>query len=438
MKKQIIAIASLLLTVGLQASPERRNNVYFDVNGTTLSTTAKLLLDTVYEKLPETNYMRIIPVGGVVDQSISSASDIYYNRARAIYEYYTQAGVKEENLEIIDLRKNGATSSGLSMGTYRVNDLEVRVYKALEKEEAAFTSLKDYFQTDVQRFLVDASEEISITGKQGTILNFPMNAFECVDGTDPNEGLTIELSEYYSYADLLKSDLHTMSNGYMLETGGTINVNAQCKNSEAVLQDGVVYDIEFPVKGWYKDGMQTFIGEEEAEGQVNWLASEDGIDSFDGIIWDEEWEAWDTFYVENPEPPYDISLVVSGRRKNNAVLDKYMLSSGELGYINCDRFLDEPNVTDFVVNVDTTFNAGVRMVFKDIKSVMSGDQYERGKISFSGIPVGQVVTLVACSIKDDVPYLAMKEIRITEGGYDQLKLVKTTKADLESKFLALK
>jgi hypothetical protein len=123
---------------------------------------------------------------------------------------------------------------------------------------------------------------------------------------------------------------------------------------------------------------------------------------------------------------------------NDEKLDSYILSSGSLGWINCDKFSEEPDVTNFVVEVDTSYHPSVRMVFKNIKSVMSGYADNAGNISFSGIPVGERVTLVAYSIKDDVPYMAMKEIMITENGYDELRLGKTTKLRMETQLLALK
>lgn len=417
--RRVIALACCLTwAAGVLATPERRNNVFFEVNGAELPTAVRLLLDTVYDKLPETNYMTIIPNGPIGDDvGRSRASGIYYRRAQAVYAYYQLIGVDEANLELIDKRKNGA-------GYYQENELEVRVYKEAAKKASTFTSLRDYFPQDVQQFTINPYEDVTITGKQGTVLNFPMYAFECADGSVPPATMTVELQEFYGYADLIKSDLHTMADGNMLETGGTINVVAKCGKTEARLSEGTEFRIEFPTKRWKEEGMETFYGGNDGR---NWRASGQAVDA-------DYWEVQqDEFNEEYYLWEYDVALA-----ENDAALDKYILSSGELGYINCDRFYEVEEKTDFVVSVDTSLHASVKMVFADIKSIMNGFVNEKGEMQFSNIPVGQKVTLVAYTVKDDVPYMAMKQIRIGNNGYDQLKLVQTTKTAMESQFLALK
>lgn len=421
------------MAISVAATPERRNNVYFEQNSTQLTAAARLLLDTVYNKLPETNSMRIIPVGEIGDDiGLYKASEIYYQRAQAVYDYYVAKGIDIENLEIAIVKANGQSLRGVVSTVYRAGDIEVKVTKLAKEKQVELSSLIDYFPQSVQKFRIDPIEGGKIVGAQGTVINFPINAFDCPTDVD------VELMEFYSYADLLKADLHTMSDGYMLETGGTININAKCNGTAADLTEGSQIGMEFPVKGWYREGMQTFIGEQSGE-DMNWVASEDDIEQ-EYYGEDDYWEGGiDTFYTENPEPPYNLIMTVSRtRRVSGAVLDKYVLSSGELGWINCDRFYDAPEVTNFVVSLDEAEKSSVWMIFKDIKSVMSGYQGEKGKINFNGIPTGQVVTLVACSIKDKKPYLAVKEIRITKDGYDELRLVETTKAGLESQLMALK
>lgn len=426
MKKATMLAISLLLVLDLLAITERRNNVYFETNSTQLSSTAQLLLDTVYEKLPETNYMRIVPTGQIGDMNLGEASNIRYKRAEAIYEYYQSIGVGEKHLEILDLRKAEATASGFDSRLYNENELEVRIYKAPAKKEFTHTNLKDYFKQDVQKFTVNPYEEIIIKGKEGTVLTFPMNAFGCADGSMPSSVMTIELAEYYSYADLIKADLHTMSGAAMLETGGTVNVVAKCGDKEAKLRRGVEYTIEFPIKRWEKDGMQTFYGGKDGE---DWQVEREEEIQQERYL--QKAEAW------NEEMMWlnDYDIVMS---ENEKALNSYILTVGELGFINCDRFVDVAETTNFMVSVDTSMHSSVKMIFKDIKSVMNGYATGKGEIAFNNIPVGEQVTLVAFSIQDDVPYMAVKEIRVTENGYDELKLSKTTKAAMESKFLALK
>lgn len=416
MKKLIAVICCLIMAVGVMATPERRNNVYFEENSAQLTNAARLLLDTVYTKLPETNYMNIIPVGDVAGVSRSAASSIYRQRMQTVYDYFQLMGVDEKNMEVVDNRKSRA-------GMYKENDLEVRIYKEAEQKESTFTSLRDYFEQDVQKFTINPYEEATITGKQGTVINFPMYAFACGDGSEPPATITVELTEFYSYSDLIKGDLHTMSDGNMLETGGTINLTAKCGKVDAKIAEGMEYSIQFPTKRWKEEDMQTFYGGNDG---ANWSTGE----TVDADYWELQTDGFgEEYYLWE----YDAALA-----QNDAALDKYILSSGELGYINCDRFYDVEEKTNFTVSVDTSLHASVKMVFADIKSIMNGYVNERGQMQFDNIPSGQKVTLVAYTVKDNEPHMAMKQIRITQNGYDELRLVKTTKTAMESQFLALK
>jgi len=424
MKKTFVMIVCALTIAGAKAKTELRNNIWFAKNSTELTANLRFILDTIYEKLPETNYMRAVAMGDVDSKmNIYQASDIRSARAKAIYNYYIDKGVTKESLEWINTKDNSAGLYFMTNGTYEDGDLQLRVYKAPPSREDTYTSLRNYFPENVQHFTIDPSRENQIRGEQGTIINFPENAFTCEDGSEPSGKITIELMEFYSYADLLKAGLHTMSNGAMLETGGTIHLAVKCGDNEAKLAPGVEFTMEFPVKGWYKDGMQTFNGVEEDD-NLDWAATEESeYDSYDEGYWDEGDEIW----YENPE-----------QAKNDSAMDKYMLSSGELGWINCDHFYDAPETTNFVVSVDTSYHASVRMVFKNIKSVMSGYADSKGNISFINIPVGETVTLVACSIKNDTPFITNIEIRITKDGFDELRLNQTTKAGMERDLFALK
>ncbi|MBI1287905.1 MAG: hypothetical protein GC178_10030 [Flavobacteriales bacterium] len=78
------------------------------------------------------------------------------------------------------------------------------------------------------------------------------------------------------------------------------------------------------------------------------------------------------------------------------------------------------------------------MVFKDIKSVMDGYYDEQaGAIRFSNIPVGKTVQLVGYSIRDNVPYMANTQIKITAKLEKDLALKQTTKPQMEAELASL-
>ncbi|HKC69667.1 MAG TPA: hypothetical protein VKG26_15625, partial [Bacteroidia bacterium] len=85
------------------------------------------------------------------------------------------------------------------------------------------------------------------------------------------------------------------------------------------------------------------------------------------------------------------------------------LSITKLGWINCDRFNNDPNEKiEFVIeNEDISFQA--RLVFTDIKSMMPSRLNNNNKNCFSNIPLNKNVRVVAIRITDSEPYIALAE-----------------------------
>jgi hypothetical protein len=411
--KQCISVFALVITLcgNIQSQPVQRANVYFKNNSAELTATVAGLLDTIYSKLPEGKKIRIGLVGDGEDFSMTRFSDERFN---SVQQYLLSKNVKPEFI------RYEITASGG----------EAVIEKEVVISAKSILDIGDYFVKNVQSFTINPAEENTIRGEKGTEITFPAYAFLCADGSGPGDKIRIELQEFYSRGDLLKADLHTMSGSNILETGGTVHVVAFCGNEEAQLADGMQMTLAFPYKQ-YKEGMQTFNGFEEG-GNLDWVASGEPVDapiSEEDIYYDPETEQ----YYSN------IGDVYFQVNKNEAGIDSYLLSSGSLGWINCDRFYDDPTEKmEIVVSVDTALHPSVRLVFKNIQSVMSGYADENGKIRFEGIPQGSEVSIVAYSIVDNKPYMALKNISVTANSEEKITLTETSKKWMERELLSLK
>ena len=123
---------------------------------------------------------------------------------------------------------------------------------------------------------------------------------------------------------------------------------------------------------------------------------------------------------------------------NSKAMDAYLLASDELGWINCDEFYDVEQKTDVIVYVDTTYRPSVRMVFDNINSVMGGDYNQQsGTVTFRDIPVGESVRLVGYSIMDGTAYMANRSVVVSNDLKSDLKLVATTKQEMEAELASL-
>jgi hypothetical protein len=99
-------------------------------------------------------------------------------------------------------------------------------------------------------------------------------------------------------------------------------------------------------------------------------------------------------------------------------LNNYVQVATKLGWINCDKFWDtEDEKIDFFVNTENLKNTKMYLVFKDIKSIMTG-YYQDGKIVFNNIPEGRKVKLIGVSFEGDQPTMSTAETVITKKEFE--------------------
>lgn len=94
--------------------------------------------------------------------------------------------------------------------------------------------------------------------------------------------------------------------------------------------------------------------------------------------------------------------------------DYYLANLNTLGWINCDRFYQLPQEERDNLLVQGA-KAPVRMVFRDINSVLRGKPKESGTYAFENIPKEAAVTLFSVQKKDKKLYLALKETKVGTG-----------------------
>lgn len=90
------------------------------------------------------------------------------------------------------------------------------------------------------------------------------------------------------------------------------------------------------------------------------------------------------------------------RNVDEAEIEYYIFSVANLGWINCDRFIEANDPVDFVVSTPVETGTKLKLVFRDLDGVME-PIIQDGKYVFSRIPRGTDATLVA--MKDNGGYL---------------------------------
>lgn len=112
-----------------------------------------------------------------------------------------------------------------------------------------------------------------------------------------------------------------------------------------------------------------------------------------------------------------------------AELQYYIFDSKQLGWINCDQFIDpNPNKANFVVSVPESENIFVKIIFKNYKTVMIGNE-EKGSFVFENLPINEPVKVVAIDEENGKPLLLIEDTKTSEKTFiiDKLNTVELKK-----------
>jgi hypothetical protein len=119
--------------------------------------------------------------------------------------------------------------------------------------------------------------------------------------------------------------------------------------------------------------------------------------------------------------------------------EAYSFRISNLGWINCDRFVDYPKgrLTDFVLNPGKgfegdTFNA--ILILENERSAMQG-HWSDGKIRFPSLPLGHRVNLVCAGVKDGKMYTSVQQLTITREEVDELQFETDSPESFKEKLL---
>lgn len=156
------------------------------------------------------------------------------------------------------------------------------------------------------------------------------------------------------------------------------------------------------------DSLFNEYGVEDVEALINAMNAElfeqYGVDN----LWDLK-EAIKAEKLENIEASFgDRTIPLSD-------LSYYIYNSRELGWINCDAFLDISKWDKTVVSIDEkpSINTDVKLIFKNNRTVLPATT-AGGKIQFKGVPKDYEAWIVAIKYVNGSPLLALKEITIAE------------------------
>ncbi|MGN6647255.1 MAG: hypothetical protein ACTHJT_12080 [Cytophaga sp.] len=253
----------------------------------------------------------------------------------------------------------------------------------------------------VQTFYLESNADTIFYGKEGTIL-FIRPACLTLSDSAATGKIEFELKELYSKKALLKERAYTVSNGSVLESDGSVYINAFSENG-APLYIACEDAVKIRLPKDIQTNMTYFEGVRNEDGNMNWNLSEN-INSIYEESYTESFIAEDDAYKET---------------QIQKSLNTYFFSIKNFGWINCDRFYEDSLekasfVATFLVPVPEKKFTEVYnyIVFDSLMSVIPLYKDNSGQWVCPDLPVGAPVTCISIQKTDTHLYYGIAKTRV--------------------------
>lgn len=279
-----------------------------------------------------------------------------------------------------------AVSCQKELSALRNNPSDKNIWAAWEAKQPA-----------PQKFTVNASTQNSFSGQKGTRVMLPANAFVTASGGPVSGNVTIEFKEIYEVWEMVLNNKFTQVGTTPIESGGQFYIRATQGGAELKLAPGKTVLAALPADTAMPN-MQVFTGSRfDSAGQSN-------------------------FSWQLAADPATNNVAI---RADSAGMQDYLMQFGMLGWINCDRFLNEPlhDVQVKIANALPNEQIGVVVHLDGMKSVMqlwSNGTVYKGKVPERG------VTFIALSNRNGQAYAAFQSAQVQAGQQYTLTMAPST------------
>ncbi|MEY3444170.1 MAG: hypothetical protein RLZZ519_2451 [Bacteroidota bacterium] len=134
------------------------------------------------------------------------------------------------------------------------------------------TEMMAPFTPKTQTFTVSGKKPSVVTGKAGTKIHVEPKNLTKPDGSPIVGDIQVNLIECTKKSELLGAGLQTVSNGKLLESGGSYYIDMEADGQKLAIQEGKSVAVEFPKVS--DKNMELFYGQKDETGQMNWDAAD--------------------------------------------------------------------------------------------------------------------------------------------------------------------
>jgi hypothetical protein len=353
----------------------------------------------------------------------------------------------------------GCNNSKTSTNEYQIPNTSIEFKK--------FNDFLEGLDKSSQIFNVSSNKPSKVNGKKGTIIFLKPHDLVTENGQPLGKTIQVELKELTNQSDMLKANAPTVSNGRLLVSGGAYFINLTSDNNTLKLKEGKSLSVQFS-KLTNKE-MSLFYGERDDIGQMNWKESGNKFENNITNLLSDELKV-----LSKKEFNVDSSVLLSSSINNewgpdrfsedtsiqqsvyNELMKQFVVADysldeiksvydkidiKQLGWINCDRFLnikDKTNIEIAFKDKKNTNSVSAYLVFKDINSIMRSDGFftkeQNSNLYFTDIPVNAKVKLIAFTIKDGKSYSYKSDFIIKANQTIDVVFKETTQEEMKTIF----
>jgi hypothetical protein len=159
---------------------------------------------------------------------------------------------------------------GLVIGCSSNNEKQVvKIDERILLPNNLLLPLFDSIRTKTQIYKIQGTKDTLIVGENGTVISINKNTFIDSSGNPPTASIEIRLVEIITLEDVIKTNLHTVSDGKVLQTAGMLFLDAVSNNKPLRVAEGK--DIFIVAKSQINDSrMLIFNGDYNNLGFINW------------------------------------------------------------------------------------------------------------------------------------------------------------------------
>jgi hypothetical protein len=248
-----IILFSLSLAAGSsvlsQTADQQSMRIYFAKDSYDLTETSQHLLDSLLTTVTDPAEELLLIGHTDSDADVTYNKTLSLNRTRAVQTYLFDHDLR--NRIHIDWKGESTPVNANKNENEKTANRRVEIVRNYRDQANQIEKLAKPAQT----FLINPKRDTILIGKEGTQVFIRANSFAMKDQNTPIE---IKLTEFYKKSDFLLNNLSTSTTtDELLESGGTIDIQASSGNEQLNLKQGASLQVLFKDKK-ADDGMEAY------------------------------------------------------------------------------------------------------------------------------------------------------------------------------------